>query len=164
MTTFQPLTLRARVAMSISLASATLFAVVWVAFTVLRVFSPFNYVRFVTASFVGAFASIATLLVCLYPKWNDGVVSGDRSVLTRLAAWVSITCVLDSLILEPFILRYFFPGLDYDDSLRWQFQLIVGGLLGSAVAISKRSWRWVPFSLAATAFGIFWLVVIFFGE
>ena len=150
--------------MSVSLAIAALCAAIWAALTALHVFTPFHYARLITAILVGVAASVATLSVCLYPKWNRTIVSGDRSVFTRIAAGVSVIFALDSLIVEPYILRYFFPSLGYDGTLRWQCQLIVAGLLALAVAISKRSWRWVPFSLLSTAFGTFWLVGIFFGE
>jgi len=160
----EPLTPFARGGISVVLAIAAFWAVAWVALTTLRVLGPFNYERFAAAIVIGVVASVATLSACHFSKWNRAIVSADRSTFTRIAAWVSIIFALDSLIVEPYIVRYFFSRFGYDDTLRWQSQLIVAGLLALAVAISKRSWRWVPFSVVATAFGSFWLLSIFLGD
>jgi hypothetical protein len=148
--------------MSIVLAMVVLFAVVWAAFTALQALSTFNYAHFIASILLGVTASVTFLSVCLYSKWSRLIMSEDRGVFTKIAAWSSVALAVDSLLIEPYLLGYFFPR--FDGSLRWQCQLIVAGLLALAVAISRRSWRWIPFSAIATAFGVFWILGILFAE
>lgn len=147
--------------MSVALAVAVFFAAIWAALTALRVFNTLDYARLMAAIWIGGAVSVAALTACLYSRWNRAIVSGDRSTFTRSVAWLSVMLAFDSLVVEPYLVRYLFPGIGLDGSLRWQFQLIVAGLLALAVSISQRSWRWLPFSFIATAFGVFWLVGLF---
>jgi hypothetical protein len=87
----------------------------------------------------------------------------EQGSVIRAVGWLSVMLALDSMLIEPYA-SYVFPRFELDYSLRWQFQLIVAGLLALIVAITKRSWRWVPFSVLATAFGLFWLLTILIPE
>jgi hypothetical protein len=162
--TSESLTKPAKVCISVVLAFAVFFATVWISLTTLQVFNPFNYVRLIASVWIGVTGSILTLLAFYYSNWKGVMVSNDRNIFPRIAAWLSVLFVLDSLIIEPYLLRYFFPRLDLGGSLRWQFQLIVAGLLAAAVAIHRRRWWWVLFSIVATAFGTLWLCGIFLAE
>jgi len=88
----------------------------------------------------------------------------QRSTFTRLLAWVSIILSFDGLLIEPYAMRYFGPGLQLGDDLRWQCQLIVAGLLALAVAIMKGSWHWVLFSLLVGALGVLWTFAILLND
>jgi hypothetical protein len=160
----EPLTKLAKICINIVLAIAVFFAAFWIAVTTLQVFNPFNYARLIASVWIGVAGLVVTLLAFRYSSWKSATVSDDRSTFQRIAGWFSILFALDSLVVEPYLLRYFFPRLSLDGSLRWQFQLIVAGLLAATVAISKRSWLWVLFSIVAVAFGALWLGGIFLAE
>jgi hypothetical protein len=162
--TNEPLTKLAKVCISVVVAVAAFFAAVWIALTTLQVFNPFSYARLIASVWIGVTGSFVTLFAFYHSNWKSATVSDDRSTFPRLAAWFSILFALDSLVVEPYLLRYYFPRLDLAGSLRWQFQLIVAGLLSAAVAIFKRRWWWVLFSIVATAFGTLWLCGIFLAE
>jgi hypothetical protein len=74
-----------------------------------------------------------------------------------------VILALDSILIEPYV-SYLVPRFELDYSLRWQFQLVCAGLLALIVAITKRSWRWIPFSVLATVYGLFWLLAILVPE
>jgi hypothetical protein len=85
--------------MSIVLAMVVLFAVVWAAFTALRALGPFNYAHFIASILIGVTASVTFLSACLYSKWSRVIMSEDRGVFTKIAAWSSVALAVDSLLI-----------------------------------------------------------------
>lgn len=133
----------------------------WAAIYGLHVFAPFSYERLKAAVCLSVGIAVVGLIVLLASDAEQLFKQG--SVIIKAAGWLSVILALDSLLIEP-LLSSAFPRLNLGYSLRWQFQLIVGGLLASTAAIAKRSWRWIPLSVFATLSGIFWLLMILVPE
>src|SRR5437899_10493528 len=108
----EPLTRTGRVGVSVVLAVALFFVTFWSALNGLRVFTPFDYERLKAAIWIGIAVSITGLIACLYAIWNSAIAFSARSTFTKLAAWLSVMLAFDSLIVEPYLLRYFFPRMD----------------------------------------------------
>jgi hypothetical protein len=142
---------------------ALFFGALWAALYGLHAFSPFDYGRLKAALGFSTVVAILGMGTCVaLPK--SGVMRFlEQGSVIKAFGWLSVILALDSMLIEPYV-SYLVPRFGLDYSLRWQFQLIVAGLLALIVAITKRTWRWVPFSLLATAFGLFWLLMILVPE
>jgi hypothetical protein len=110
----------------------------------------------------GAFGAGVTSAACIFTRWNRAIVGSDRQSFERFASWASVLLAVDTLLVEQLVYSFVLHKLD--TSLRWQLQLIVSGLLAGWVAISKRSWRWIPWALLGTVYGALWTSAILFGE
>jgi hypothetical protein len=135
----------------------------WAAVYGLHTLSPFNYERLQAALCISIAVIVVGLGVYLVLPRSEVASFFAKSPVIKAAGWLSVVFALDSMLIEPCV-GSVFPRLNLGYSLRWQFQLIIAGLLALMVAITKRSWRWIPFSVLATAFGFFWLLMILVPE
>jgi len=110
----------------------------------------------------GAVGAGVTSAVCIFTRWNRMILGSDRQSFERFAAWAGVLLAVDTLLVEQLV--YFFVLHKLDTSLRWQLQLTVSGLLAGWVAISKRNWRWVPWAVISTVYGVLWTTAIFYTE
>jgi hypothetical protein len=133
------------------------FSTLWAAFYGLHVFSPFSYERLKSAIWISIAVAIMGLIVWLVFSHTNVARFLEKGGFIKATGWLSVILALDSWLIEPYV-DFMFPRLDLDYSLRWQFQLVIAGLLALVVAIARRSWRWLPFSFLATTFGILWLI------
>ncbi|MGC1297414.1 MAG: hypothetical protein WA869_20480 [Alloacidobacterium sp.] len=157
-----PLGLPARVGISIMLSLVSLFAILWLSLKASG-FSSFDYARLKEAVAISVLASALTFFMA-WSKNGNKILSVHRRTFAKVAAYVSVLLALDSLVIEPYILRFVWPRFGLVGDFRWQCQLIVAGLLALAVAVAKRTWKWVPFGLITTAFGVMWVLGILYSD
>jgi len=154
-----------RVAVTAVLGLAALVALFVISLGVLDQVARLDYAASVTALILCAAAALAfSATAALYPPLQSSITGENRRCFTKVAAWGSVLLPLETFVEHAF--AYIWRNAVDLRSGSWWFtipaQFVVGGLLGIAVAISTRRWRWAMWGIVITLWGMFWVATILF--